>query len=143
VIYSHGPLGPSVGEKISFILTSKPADKESEGYDWIQAYVEISVGGFHGKADLTLTLTDIKKFKEEIDIVYDELVGVAELDTIEDQIKIKMEGDGLGHIKLTGYLKDNVSFGNKLSFEINFDQTFLRGSISGLNTVLKQIEENA
>ena len=46
------------------MLTSKPADKEIEGYDWIQALVEISVGGFHGKVDLYLTLTEIKKFKK-------------------------------------------------------------------------------
>ncbi len=135
--------GCSVEERISFTLTSEGADKESEGYDWIQAFVEIKVGGFHGKTDLYLTVTDINKFKKEIDTLYDKLEGIAELNTIESQIQLKLEGDGSGQMKLTGYLKDDASFGNKLSFEIGFDQTFLKSSISELNYVLKQIEKNA
>ena len=136
-------VGYSENERITFTLSSTHADKETEGFDWVESSVEIKAGGFFGKAHLFLTLSDIIKFKNQIEVLYNKIEGIAQLKTIEDQVELKIEGEGSGHMKLTGFLKDNVSFGNKLHFEIEFDQSFLPKTISELNSTLAFFESCA
>jgi hypothetical protein len=127
-------------EKILFELIPPVADKRTEGYDWISACVTFRVGKFNGQIPLMLTLHDIIHFKEQLESLYDDLKGGAELTTIEQQVELKVKTDGLGHMFTEGYLKDDVSFGNKLSFKINFDQTILKHPITEINAAVDQLK---
>ena len=40
-----------------------------------------------------------------------------------------------------GYLKDDVNFGNKLLFEIDFDQTILKHTITEINATVDQLKK--
>lgn len=127
-------------ERISFKLLPPVSDKDSEGYDWIRAKASIQVGDFSGQTDLMLTLSDIRQFRDQAESLYRELKGYAEFTTIEGQVDFKIETDGLGHMEVRGFLRDDASFGNRLTFVIEFDQTFLEHTISEIDEALSQLE---
>ena len=126
-------------ERIEVTLIGPPADAESEGYDWIDARVQIDVGGFTGDVQIYMCVSDMTRFKQELEPVYKNLAGVAEFKTLEDQLYIRIESDNLGHIQATGFLKDDVAFENKLSFEIRYDQTLLWHTISEIDDALFEL----
>ena len=110
------------------LLGSAPAPK-SEG-DWAKAVVHVQVGAFNGELGIWICVSDMIRFHDELEFVYRNLAGVAEFKTIEDQLYIKIEVDKLGHVQASGYVIDDFAAGNKLNFNIQFDQTLLCHTIS-------------
>ena len=131
-------LGYSESQKISMELLSAPADVVEEGYDWINAACEISVGGFRGGVQLMITLKDLKRFRDELTILYQTLKGEAEFKTIENQIYFKLTADLQGHIQVEGSLMDDAGVGNKLQFYFGIDQTFLKSTLHELNNCIDE-----
>jgi hypothetical protein len=127
-------------ERLEIELLSLPSDKETEGYDWIEARAIIHTGGFSGDFNLMITKEDMVNFKTELEPLYKDLRGVAEFKTIEDQLSIRIEVNKLGHVTASGYLKDDASFGNRLKFKIEYDQTLLFHTICEINEALFQFE---
>ena len=111
------------------------------GYDWISARATIDVGGFHGVTQLMITLADLIRFRDNIRRLYKELKGEAEFTTIEQQISFTVTTDRLGHMNVSGYLADDPSFGNKLTYSIGIDQTFLQKTISELEECIRISEK--
>ena len=124
-------------ERIEIELLSPPAD--DCGYDWVSARVHAVVGAFRGTADMVLLGADMQRFRDVLEPVYRDLRGTAEFVTIEDQLRMKVVLDRLGHVQVSGYVKDDASFGNRLSFELGFDQTVLRRTLSELDDVIRQL----
>jgi hypothetical protein len=129
-------IGKRESEYLEIEFVSRPANIREEGYDWIKTKNTIRVGKFYGESKMTLTLSDVISFKNEAEALYEKLSGVAEFNTIEDQIGFFVEGDGKGHMKVKGYFRDDVSFGNELRFEIEIDQTELRKTILDLDKAI-------
>ena len=136
---AYWSIGYPERERISFELLPPVADKNTEGYDWIKARAEIQVGDVFGQAELMLTVSDIIRFKKQAECLYRELKGCAEFTTIEGQVGFKIETDGLGHMNTTGFIRDDVSSGNELSFTIKFDQTLLWHTISEIDEALMKL----
>lgn len=132
-------IGYAERERLIIEMLSLPAD--DEGYDWISARATIDVGGFHGDTQLTITLADMKRFRDELQKLYKSLEGEAQFTTIEDQVRVRVAIDGLGHIKMSGHLMDNPGLGNQLTFELEMDQTFLGKTISELDEAIKTAEK--
>ena len=126
-------------ERVEVKLLGRPADPKSEGYDWIKGLVQIDVGAFKGELEISLWLSDIIRFKEELEPVYENLKGVAEFKTIEDQLAIRIEVNKLGHVQASGYLFDDFVCGNKLYFKISYDQTLLWHTISEIDEALFEL----
>jgi hypothetical protein len=116
-------IGNFDNERVEVTLIGSPADAKTEGYDCISANVEISVGGFSGRTKINMCLSDMIRFKQELEPVYERVAGVAEFKTIEGQLYFRIEVDALGHVQASGFLIDSFGDGNKLSFNINYDQT--------------------
>ena len=130
------------GEKnsvISFILSSEVSNKKIEGFDWVDAVVKIHTACFWANVNLTITLSDIISFLEQIKNMSKNLKGVARFSTIEDQINFLLEINRLGQINISGYLRESMSGRNELNFEITSDQTFLEKSILEINNLLSQL----
>ena len=121
----------------------RPSDPNSEGYDWIKGVVQIEVGAFKGELEISLCLSDIIRFKEQLEPVYEKLEGVAEFKTIEDQLAIRIEVNKLGHVQASGYLLDDLVCGNKLYFNISYDQTLLWHTISEIDEALFELNPTA
>ena len=99
--------------------------------------VNVKAGGFSGQLNCDLMTTDFEKFKRELSKLYEELTGTASFDTIEKQVDIKIQGDGIGHFEADCSVMDSVGFGNKLEFKIDFDQTLIPELIKQLNHITK------
>jgi hypothetical protein len=134
-------LGHFEREQLQMDLLSAPAD--DRGYDWVSARVSIAVGGFTGSTDLMVMASDLKRFHAELEPLYRDLKGQAEFKTIEEQLYIKVTTDGLGHMTATGYVKDDLVSGNRLSFTIAFDQTFLYHTVRELADAVYAMEQHS
>ena len=117
------------------------SDPKSEGYDWIKALVEVAVGAFKGSLEISMRLSDMIRFKEQLEPLYHNLTGVAEFKTLEDQLYLRIEVDKLGHVEASGYLLDEFVCGNKLNFNIRYDQTLLLHTIAEIDEALFQLSQ--
>src|SRR5205085_6580533 len=126
-------------ERLEVTLVGIPADANVEGYDWIKAQVQVKVGGFQGDVEITMCLSDMIRFKEQLVPAYRDLTGEAEFKTIEDQLSIRIEVNKLGHVTATGYLIDELADGNKLTFQITYDQTLLWHTIAEIDEALFEL----
>ena len=132
-------IGYSERERLLIEMLSLPAG--DCGYDWISTRVIIDVGGFHGDTQVMITLTDMKRFRSQLNNLYKTLTGEAEFTTVEDQVRFKLTTDGLGHIGLNGHLMDNAGMGNRLAFSLELDQTFLQKTLSELEQAIVAAEQ--
>jgi hypothetical protein len=130
-------------KRLEVHLIGVPAAANTEGYDWIKALVHIEVGGFSGSVEITMCVSDMIRFKEQLEPAYRDLDGVAEFKTIEDQLYIRIEVNRLGHVSATGYLIDDLADGNKLSFEITYDQTLLWHTLSEIDEALFELSSES
>jgi hypothetical protein len=128
-------------ERLEVQLVGPPADRQSEGYDWIKGRVQIDVGAFKGELEIHLCVSDMIRFQEQLMVVYENVKGVAEFKTIEDQLAIRIEVDRLGHVVASGYLLDDFMCGNKLHFDIRYDQTLLWHTIAEIDEALFELRE--
>jgi len=118
------------GERIEVTLIGSPADKKTEGLDWVKARVQVWTAGFTGDVEIYICVSDIVRFRQELEPVYNDLRGVAEFKTLEDRLYIRIESDALGHITATGYLKGDFVLDAELRFDLRFDQTLLFHTLS-------------
>lgn len=130
-------------ERVVVTLLGPPADPESEGYDWVKALVQVEVGAFKGELQLFICVSDMIRFKEELEVVYNAVAGVAEFKTIEEQIYIHIEVNKLGHVQASGYMIDDFVAGNRLNFNIQYDQTLLWHTISEIDEALVELLPSA
>jgi hypothetical protein len=126
-------------ERIEIEVLSAPENDRRE--DWIRARVRLDVGGFRGDFEMMMLGSELQLFREALALVYRDLRGVAEFQTIEGQLRFKVDVDKLGHVSVLGYANDDVSFRNRLSFELRFDQTLLRHTISELDDAILELRK--
>ncbi len=128
-------------ERLEVNLLVTPANLRANSDEWIQALVSVEVVGFKAEVEISMLISDMIRFKDQLEPVYQNLRGKAEFNTLEGQLYILIEPDNLGHIEATGYLLGNVYLDNKLSFEIQFDQTLLWHTISEIDEALFELSE--
>ena len=103
--------------------------------NWITGCVKLKAGGFSGEFNAEFMTMDFIQFQEQLEFLYNNLSENANLKTLEDQVEIKIIGDGIGHLEAECVVMDSAGFGNKLKFEIAFDQTFLPKIINQLKQI--------
>ena len=126
-------------ERVEVTLLSVPSDPKSQGNDWVKALVQVEVGAFKGELEVYICVSDMIRFKEQLEPVYRDLQGVAEFKTIEGQLAIRIEVDKLGHVQASGFVLDDFDSGNKLHFNISYDQTLLWHTISEIDEALFEL----
>ena len=126
-------------ERVQVTLLGSPTNPKSEGYDSVRALVQVDVGAFRGELEIYMCVSDMIRFKEQLEPVYRNLEGVAEFKTIENQLAIKIEVDKLGHVQASGFVLDDFVAGNKLNFNISSDQTLLWHTISEIDEALFEL----
>lgn len=57
---------------------------------------------------------------------------------MENQVDIKIKGDGIGHLNAECEVMDFAGMGNKLIFEINFDQTHIPKLLNELGKIISK-----
>ena len=121
--------------RIGLINLTHPNAENDWDRNWIRSKVTVKAGGFSGQFECNLMTTDFERFKRGLSILYDKLDGTASFDTIEGQVTIKIMGDGIGHLVADCSVMDDAGLGNKLEFEINFDQTVIPDLVRQLDEI--------
>jgi hypothetical protein len=121
-------IGNRGGDHISIRVRPEP---NSEG--WFGAVVEIRCDGWHSLLGANFYRDELKRFAEEIRILYRDLSGTALLQPIEPFITLKFEGDGKGHVVVDGVARKSLSVATKLAFQFEIDQTYLPQIADGLS----------
>ena len=127
--------------RIDSIRFSHPNPQLDWDKKWIRSFVTLKAGGFLGQFECDLMIDDLVEFKHQLSILYERHEGTALLDTLEGQLKINIKGDGIGHFEAKCYAMDFAGTGNKLDFEINFDQTILPNMVKQLEKIIKYFSE--
>lgn len=127
------------GEAIEVEILSMP--EKDGGYDWVSACVHASVGAFHADVNMTILARELEPFRDDLESLYRDLKGSARLTTMENQLGLNVEVNHLGHVRVSGHLRDDASFGNRLTFELGIDQTYLKQTISQLNATISELHE--
>lgn len=106
--------------------------------NWISGIVKVKAGAFSGEFKTDFMTVDFVSFKNEMEKLYDKLNGIATFYTLENQVEIKIIGDGIGHLKAECKVMDYASIGNKLKFEIDFDQTYIPKLLNQLEKITRR-----
>ena len=101
--------------------------------NWVRTLLEVKVGGFRARINENLRVEEIISFLDEVKLLYQANNGVASFQTMEGWIDLRMEADGKGHIKCNAVVVDDPGIGNRLSFALHLDQTFLPPIIASLD----------
>ena len=131
--------GHSERERIEVDVLGYERSPVGEYWDdnWLNVEIRVCAGGFRGKAAATIITSELEKFLSELRPLYEKLDGVAEFMTMEEQLGLRLTGDGKGHIELRGEVADQAGIGNRLHFNLRFDQSQLQKSIRELELVVE------
>jgi hypothetical protein len=121
----------ALGNNGSSTIQISPTSKISSE-DWFQADIEIKVNCFSGKINAFFESSDLTRFYHEVVRLNKTLKGKAELLPREDQFKLSLVADNLGHISVEGHAYEHACYGNCLNFEFELDQTYLLELIDSL-----------
>jgi hypothetical protein len=103
--------------------------------NWLRVDIRVRAGGFRGMVSATIITSELAEFLSELRPLVETLVGSAEFATIEEQLGLRLTGDGRGNVELRGEVSDQAGGGNRLHFTLQFDQSHLRASIHELERV--------
>jgi hypothetical protein len=113
-------IGQSTSDHVAIERISAP---NVEG--WFHASVSVQSAVWSGKLRAEFSAGELRQFGMEIERLYKELNGRAELRPMESFLEMIFEGDGLGHIQVSGTACDRLGSGTRLEFEFEMDQTQL------------------
>ena len=103
--------------------------------NWLRSFVKVKAGVFSGEFKADFMTVDFVGFKNELANLYEKLNGIAIFQTLESQVEIKIVGDGIGHLNAKCVVMDGAGIGNKLEFEISFDQTHIPKILNQLKNI--------
>lgn len=104
--------------------------------NWLSVEVQVDAGAFTGRFKASFLTQELVSFLEELRILHSTLRGKAKFTTMEEQLSIEIEGNGLGHMRLLGKISDQPGIGNQLQFQLSLDQNQLQASLRSLEVVV-------
>ena len=122
--------------RIDILGLNYPNAEDDWDRNWLKSIISAKAGAFSGNFKADLMTTDFETFKNELTNLYDKLKGIATFNTLESQVDIKITGDGIGHLKAKCEVMDYAGIGNKLEFEIDFDQTQIPKIVNQLENII-------
>ncbi|HEU4579666.1 MAG TPA: hypothetical protein VFS67_15515 [Polyangiaceae bacterium] len=131
-------IGSEASEHIAIAVTRREFPESTDYWDgnWVYATVRIRVGAFRGEYEAQLRTDEIAHLRSGLVHLHAELSGNASFESMEEWLKMSIEGDGRGHFVAKCEARDQPGTGNTLRFELRFDQTELPPVIAALDAVL-------
>jgi hypothetical protein len=130
--------GQSEQERVEVDVQSYERTPVGEYHDdnWLAVEVRVRAGGFRGKAAASILTWELAEFASKLRPLCKTLKGSAKFETLEEQLSLRLTGDGKGHVELKGEVADQPGIGNRLHFALEFDQSQLGASIRELEKVI-------
>lgn len=123
------------GEEFDFVRVSITRDRQD---GWLSADVDISVGKFSGGFPANFDTIAFSEFAKQLAVLHQTISGSAKFTSLEGQLELSLKCDVLGHVAVRGWAMDVAGTGNKLSFDIEIDQTHIAPILNSLNATLKK-----
>jgi hypothetical protein len=117
---------------ITIFERSHPASVDFWDGNWLRAKVEVAAGGFRGLVKCELRAEELGEFHRQLAALQESLTGHAEFGTLESWFFLRIEGDGIGHMAIEGFVSDGQGNGNTLRFRLACDQTQTRSLLAEL-----------
>lgn len=111
--------------------------------NWVAAEVAARAGAFQGVFEASLRTTDFESFRRKLGALYETLSGEAVFETMERWVDVRIVGDGRGHFEACCGLRDDASFGSRLSFSLAFDQTQVPAMLENLDEIVRRFPVRA
>jgi hypothetical protein len=134
----HFHLGGRDAEYLEVWVVSRSDAADYWDGNWVTCDVRLSAGGFRGRFSANFRTNELEVFADEVRTLQHDLKSTARFDTMEEQLRLVLEGDGRGHIACTGEARDEAGTGNILKFELNVDQTQLFGTMTQLDELVSR-----
>jgi hypothetical protein len=137
--------GQSKHERIEIEVLRYEHSPIGNYYDdnWLTVQVRVWVAGFRGSVDAALLTEELLSFLTQLRPLYESLRGEAKFTTLEGQLLLHLTGDGKGHIEMVGEVADQPGIGNRLHFNLQFDQSQLGAGIHELERVTSEFPVRA
>jgi hypothetical protein len=119
-------IGHAESECLSIEIVSHEPD------DWRVTNVEVVCGTWKGTFRWQFYKGELRRFGQEIQQLYRTLSGAANLVPMEPNLKLKVTGDGRGHITVEGRAEPEFYSGTYLVFTLSLDQTELPHIVAAL-----------
>ncbi len=131
-------LGSSNREKVAVMVGGYERAVTGNYHDdnWLSVVVEVRSGAFSGKFDAAFLTEDFVGFRDKLVVLYDSLKGEVNFTTLEEQLSIRVVGNGHGGLTVSGEAVDQPGICNKLVFEFALDQTALLPVIREVNEII-------
>jgi len=141
--------GSRDGEFLSIAVLQRPyADRSSVSdttydwdADWVRCLVEAKLRGFRASFEAYLRTNDFPPFRDALRTLWEKLQGAATFTTLEGQVALRVQGDGIGHMMVSGELEDIAGTGNRLRFALKLDQTHIASSLRQLDELIDRFPD--
>jgi hypothetical protein len=130
------------GEEAEFLRLTLHGRSHPDATDfwdgnWLDCTAEVAAGAFRGDLRRALRADELEAFRQQSAVLHDRLTGEAVLDTMEEWLRVRVVGDGRGHLEASCRLCDDPAFGNTLDCRLHLDQTFLPAVLRQLDRALQ------
>ncbi|MBI2680456.1 MAG: hypothetical protein HYX25_05555 [Candidatus Solibacter usitatus] len=122
-------IGKSGADHVTLEIT-EPLNQDS----WLEGNLDVRVGPWSGTIRVLFYQGELNRFASQIERLYSDLVGPAELHPMEPYLELRLCGNGRGAIILKGEAQDSPSSGTYLVFRLEMDQTELPAIATWLRT---------
>lgn len=131
-------IGSEDSEHVAIALTRLEFPESTDYWDgnWVYATVRIRVGAFRSEYEALLRTDEIARLRSGIAELHAELKGTASFESMEEWLRMTVDGDGRGHFVAKCDARDQPGTGNMLRFELRFDQTELPPILASLDAAL-------
>jgi hypothetical protein len=132
--------GGSQHERLEIACTGYRRPERADNYhdaNWLGIRLTIAAGAFRGNFATAFLTSEIEALRSQLRTLYASLKGAVKFETLEGQLTLTFEGNGLGGIKLLGEALDQAGIGNRLCFRLSLDQTQIGAALTQLDEVLE------
>jgi hypothetical protein len=139
-------LGEGASERLIITpLYRLPNTMHGQGDNVIYADVQVTVGAFGARYRAPFQLGALEEFRAQVQRLYEELTGEAALTAADGWLRVYVTGTGRGSFVVRGEAQDHPERGNKLTFRLYFDQSFIPGIVENVDAILEgfRLEQKA
>ena len=125
---------------VEVIARSYPGCFDSWDGNWLNTKISVQAGAFSGHYYASLLSYDFASLLRQLKIVYNSLgtqlpTYIVEFTTMEEQLSFIMRGNALGNFVAECVCVDFAGTGNRLEFEIEFDQSYIPSMLNELEAI--------
>jgi hypothetical protein len=113
------------------------------GDGWFSINVDLAVGAFRASYSADFSSNAFSEFHRDLEQLSRAGAGSAMFTSLENQLELSLSDNASGQIEVRGEAMDSAGTGNRLSFQLHIDQTYLPAIINDLRNALQQYPPGA